>query len=414
MRKTGFRICLTYLFSLGIAFTAAAGVTPELQRAIRENTFEVVMKKPETDPVTYEKPLPLDLIPFIERTDAYRSVGTAFSLGGNTYVTAGHVIAAGVGSQFGMPALRRADGKVFEIDRILKFSVHEDFVVFSVRDDPAPTGLGVSRSPQLDEAVLAVGNALGEGIVIRDGLFTSETAEAQDGRWKWIRFSAAASPGNSGGPLCDSDGKVIGIVIGKSPNENLNYSLPIVRVLDGEPGKARFDQKALASLPFMHGTLTYAYKDGFDLPLAWTAFVQAFQKVIDRHVEESRSQLLKNYADTNFPKGSGSEALLFEPVANDFRPRLITQHADGTWAADKLSYQEIDLPRGRLRLLCGYAGRPTNQPGALCCRFRRRLLWRLQSIHGFGIKSSGLAAQRRHRSGAGDVPGGCKVRCFVQ
>ena len=57
------------------------GVTPELQHAIRENTFEVVMKKPEKDPITYEKPLPLDLIPFIERTDAYRSVGTAFSLG---------------------------------------------------------------------------------------------------------------------------------------------------------------------------------------------------------------------------------------------------------------------------------------------------------------------------------------------
>ena len=81
----------------------------------------------------------------------------------------------------------------------------------------------------------------------------------------------------------------------------------------------------------MHGTLTYAFKDEFALPLAWPAFVEAFQKVINRHVDESRSQLLKKYADVNFPKGPGSEALLFEPDANDFRPRLITQHADGTW-----------------------------------------------------------------------------------
>jgi hypothetical protein len=54
MRKTGFRICLAYFLSLGSPFGALAGVTPELQHAIRENTFEVVMKKPEKDPVSYE------------------------------------------------------------------------------------------------------------------------------------------------------------------------------------------------------------------------------------------------------------------------------------------------------------------------------------------------------------------------
>lgn len=337
-------VWLACLLCSGVAYSSLAGVTPEMQHLIRENTFEVVMKKPEKDPVSYEKPLPLDLLPFIERNDAYRSVGTAFALGNNTYVTAGHVFAAGIDSQYGPPALRRTDGTVFEVDHILKFSVHEDFVVFSLRKDPAPMGLATNRNPKLDEAVLAVGNALGEGIVVRDGLFTSETAEAQDGRWKWIRFSAAASPGNSGGPLCDGDGKVIGIVIGKSPNENLNYSLPIARVLDGEAMKARFDQKSLVALPYMHGTLTYAYKDEFGLPLAWPAFVEAFQRVTDRHYGDSRELLLKTYADTLFPKGPGSEALLFEPDANGAKPRLITQQADGTWIANNPAFHHIDLP----------------------------------------------------------------------
>jgi hypothetical protein len=192
--------------------------------------------------------------------------------------------------------------------------------------------------------VLAVGNALGDGIVIRDGLFTSETAEAQDGRWKWIRFSAAASPGNSGGPLCDEEGKVIGIVIGKSPNENLNYSLPITRVLDSQPMKARFDQKSLTSIPFLHGTLTYAYKDEFELPLAWPAFVDAFRKTVERHFGESQGRLLKTYADTLFPKGPGSDVILFEPEANGARPRLVSQQADGTWIANDPPFHEIDLP----------------------------------------------------------------------
>ena len=155
--------------------SACAAVTPDLQKVIREDTFEVVMKKPEKEPVTYEKPLPLDLLPYYERTDAYRSVGTAFALGHNTYVTAAHVIAAGLSSQFGPPALRRSDGTVYDIDRILKYSIHEDFVVFSLRNDPGPVGFAVNRTPTIDEPVLAVGNALGEGIVIRDGLYTSDT-----------------------------------------------------------------------------------------------------------------------------------------------------------------------------------------------------------------------------------------------
>ena len=111
MRGFGAKYCFA-LLALCLSLEARAGLTPELQHAIRESTFEVVMKKPEKDPVSYEKPLPLDLLPFYERNDAYRSVGTAFSLGHNTYVTAAHVLIAGIASQYGEPSLRRADGTV--------------------------------------------------------------------------------------------------------------------------------------------------------------------------------------------------------------------------------------------------------------------------------------------------------------
>jgi serine protease Do len=321
----------------------AASLTPELQKAIRANTFEVVMKKPEKDPLTYEKPLPLDLLPYIERTDAYRSVGTAFALGHNRYVTAAHVLIAGVDSQYGAPALRQADGAVYEIDQILKFSAHQDFVVFSLKKDPAPQGFDIDDTPQLDDPVMAVGNALGEGIVIRDGLYTSATAEEQDGRWKWIRFSAAASPGNSGGPLLDARGRVMGIVIGKSANENLNYSLPMTQVLQAPDQQARFDERALVSVPYLQGTQTYRYKDQFELPLSWSAFAGAYLKIIARHDQASRATLLKTYADTVFPKGSGTESLLYAPEANGFRPRLVTQQADNSWTASEPDYTSTDL-----------------------------------------------------------------------
>lgn len=344
-RPVGHLAVYRFLCALSLLYSvnANAVVTPEMQQGIRAATFEVVLKKPEHDPLTYEKPLPLDLLPFVERNDAYRSIGTAFALGNNTYVTAAHVFAAGVDSQFGPPSLRGSDSKVHAISRILKFSMHEDMVVFSLADDPAPKGFAVNRVPKIDDTVLAVGNALGEGIVIRDGLFTSETPEEQDGNWKWIRFSAAASPGNSGGPLLDAGGDVIGIVLRKSQNENLNYSLPIGRVLDA-PSKAVFDQRTVTSLPFMRGSRTYAYKDEFKLPLAWNDFVKAYKSVLERHFADARSQLLNEYAAKSFSTGAASDEVLYSSHPDSYELRLIQQGTDDSWTANAAVTKATDLP----------------------------------------------------------------------
>jgi len=336
------RTCCVWLL-LAVPPLWAANPAPEVLKSIQASTFEVVLKKPDQDPVTYEKPLPLELLPYAERADAYRGVGTAFALGHNQYVTAAHVLIAAVDSQYGSPAVRRADGAVFQIDRILKFSAYQDFVVFSLQGDPAPPGLAVNQQPQLTDPVLAVGNALGEGIIVRDGLYTSATAEEQDGRWKWIRFSAAASPGNSGGPLTDMDGRVIGVVVRKSPNENLNYALPIAEVLNAPDGKARFDYRGLMRLAFLQGTQTQRIQDGFDLPLTWSAFARAYQAVIVRQDELGRAALLKIYADTLFTTGKGAEQVLYAADANGFRPRLITQQKDNSWSATSPSYNSTDL-----------------------------------------------------------------------
>jgi serine protease Do len=333
--------CILLLLS---AENAYAVVTPEMQQAIRAATFEVVLKKPEHDPLTYEKPLPLDLLPFVERNDTYRSIGTAFALGHNTYVTAAHVLEAGVDSQYGAPQLRGSDNKVHSIDRILKFSMHEDMVVFSLIDDPNPKGLEINRTPKIDETVLAVGNALGEGVVIRDGLFTSETPEEQDGKWKWIRFSAAASPGNSGGPLLDEAGRVVGIVLRKSANENLNYSLPIGIVLDAPSDKATFDERTLTALPYMRGTRTYAYRDEFHLPLSWPEFVKSLDSVLTRHFDESLAELTKTFAITQFARGVGVDDVVYSKDTDPYVPKLIKQQSDDTWSADAPDCCTTNLP----------------------------------------------------------------------
>ena len=331
------------LLALSLTFRARAGVTPRIQRTVHAATFEVVLRKPPHDPLTYQKPLPRELIPYQQRTDEYRQVGTAFALGPNTYVTAGHVLEAAVDSQYGTPELRGADGKVYPIASIVKFSLAEDYAVFTLAGAPAPARLAVNRSPQVDERVFAVGNAFGEGIAIRSGLLTSETPEAQDGRWRWLRFSAAASPGDSGGPLLDALGRVIGIVIAKSPDENLNYALPVGIALDG-PGQARFDKRYVIRTAFMQGYEVYTLKDDFALPLTWAAFERAYQRVVERHFEQGLRQFRAAYAGTLFPKGNGANAILYSTVRPGPAVSVVVQKSNDEWKVVQPTFQSTHLP----------------------------------------------------------------------
>ncbi len=237
----------TLLFAnpASVPTVVAADINKATIEAVSNATFEVVALKPTDDPLTYERPLPMDLIPFTIRNDLYYSVGTAFATGANQWVTAAHVFGLGSKSLVKTYRLRDHLGKVYDIDKILKYSMHRDFVVFTIKTPPAIKPLAVNTAPRINDKVYAVGNALGEGVVFRDGLYTSATPEEQDGEWKWIRFSAAASPGNSGGPLLDLKGKVIGVVMGKSENENLNYALPINEVLKAQDRVADLDAKVL-------------------------------------------------------------------------------------------------------------------------------------------------------------------------
>jgi hypothetical protein len=289
------------------------------------------MRKPDMDTLSYEKPLPLELLPFTERNDKWLSVGTAFAIGPNTFVSAGHVMASGVGSQFGVPSLRDAEGNVYPVDQVLKFSLHEDFMVFSVAEAPLVRPLETSPTSAIDDVVFAVGNALGDGIVIRDGLLTSMTPEDQDGRWKWLRFSAAASPGNSGGPLLDVQGRVIGIVIARSPGENLNFALPIERVM-ADPGRvAAFDGRYTFQLPILKKTLVANYRDAFDLPQSYPEFSRRNLAARLTYYRRERDRLLADQADELFPRGASAKLL-----AMDERPKtpaLVIQTDDHSWEA---------------------------------------------------------------------------------
>lgn len=306
----------------------AHSISAELMKAIRAATFEVVLKKPQTDELQYDRPPPLDLLPFSIRNDKYESIGTAFAFAPGKFITAAHVATSVSGSMWGSPALRDAKGNVYPIDKVSRFSLDRDFMVFSAAGAPQVAPLPTSTSFQVDTPVIAVGNALGEGIVARDGTLTSETPEEQDGRWKWLRFSAPASPGNSGGPLLDAEGHVIGVILRKSANENLNYALPIEQVLSA-PEKASIDARYNIGLAFLTAHRTVQVQAAFDLPLPMAEFDRKFIALENQRVVAQMHQLLQESAADVFPRGK-SGRMLSEPFLTT-NPALLTQQSDGRW-----------------------------------------------------------------------------------
>ncbi|MGB7573213.1 MAG: serine protease, partial [Thermodesulfobacteriota bacterium] len=314
--------------------SASRGTTLDsrVMDAISDAVYEVVEPKPTTDSLQYEKPLPMDLLPYSVRTDKYYSIGTAFAISPSEFVSAAHVMNLGSGSQFKEIFLRDREGKVYSIGQVLKYSKNRDFIVFSLLNAKAKGFLPTNKNPRVNQKVYAVGNALGEGIVIRDGLYTSDTPEEEAGEWKWIRFSAAASPGNSGGPLLDQNGKVIGIVLRKSPNENLNYAVPILEVINANKNVAVVQTKMRYTLDNMDMTKREILKKEITLPKTYQELDSELNAITAQFSNKLLKGLLAENRDTIFPHGPGSTRLFYKSY-NAVFPRLIMKGKDGNWDA---------------------------------------------------------------------------------
>jgi len=176
-----------------------------------------------------------------------------------------------------------------------------------------------------------VGNALGQGVVFRDGLYTSDTPEEEEGQWKWLRFSAAASPGNSGGPLLDEQGRVIGTVLRKSENENLNFALPIREIMDAPANVAALDAHLIYSIDNMgNKTASGWLHKTFPLPKTYAGLDALLTAELDRYGDQLKDELFARERDHVFPNGKESLALLYTSQ-NAVMPGIVALGDDGYW-----------------------------------------------------------------------------------
>jgi putative serine protease PepD len=133
-------------------------------------------------------------------------------------LTNNHVVAGG---QNGSIAVTLSDGRIFEAT-IVGTDPTTDLAVIKLDDAPddlKPATLGDSGEVQVGDPVLAVGNPLGLANTATTGIVSAldrpVSASGEDATdtvvTNAIQIDAAVNPGNSGGPLFDSSGRVIGI-----------------------------------------------------------------------------------------------------------------------------------------------------------------------------------------------------------
>lgn len=215
-------------------------------KKIYPGIVEVVVPKLEDENIVYQRPLPFDQLDFKERNDKYHAIGTAFFIDNKRLISAAHVFAADQYSVNKDFFIRTNRGEVFALDKIYRYSSYRDIIEFDLKSYPKYVKpLVLQKQVEIGDMVYAVGNAQGEGISTRGGQVSTFTPEPVTGQWQYIRFSSPASPGNSGGPLVNSRGEVVGVFVMKNNSENLNYALPVAEIEKVSTEKAHFFERKL-------------------------------------------------------------------------------------------------------------------------------------------------------------------------
>jgi serine protease Do len=124
-----------------------------------------------------------------------------------------------------------ADGRGLEGSVLARDAALDVAVVRVAAVDLPVVPLGDSDALQVGQQAIAIGNPLGLDRTVTTGIISALNRTTPElGGETFIQTDAAISPGNSGGPLVDSRGHIVGInsaVISGSGVANLGFAIPI-------------------------------------------------------------------------------------------------------------------------------------------------------------------------------------------
>ena len=203
------------------------------------NTVGIAAKvRPATVMIQNLAATPRELLPSIGAGEVPRGLGTGFIYDGSGYIaTNNHVVA---GAQRLRVILPPPDNRTFDA-RLIGADPATDLAVVKIEGTGLPTvALGNSATLQIGEGVVAVGNALGlpggptvtTGVVSALGRDVEASDEAPGSStttlYSLIQTDAAINRGNSGGPLVNGQGDVVGVnTLGATEAQGIGFAIAI-------------------------------------------------------------------------------------------------------------------------------------------------------------------------------------------
>ncbi|MBQ2638366.1 trypsin-like peptidase domain-containing protein [Candidatus Saccharibacteria bacterium] len=219
-----------------------------------------------------------------EETSA--AAGTGIIVSANGYVLTNKHVIDGATKIY----IILADGTAYKNVELIGTDPLNDVAFLKIQDVsdlPAAT-LGDSKTITVGEQVIAIGNALGEyQNTVTSGIIsgTGRSLTATDSNYQnaesltdMIQTDAAINSGNSGGPLVNAAGEVIGINTAVSSGNNIGFAIPISSIKGMlksvlETGQA---QRAYAGISYNNIDATTALET--DLASTFGAYVSSVIK----------------------------------------------------------------------------------------------------------------------------------------
>ena len=157
------------------------------------------------------------------RSSRSRGFGSGFVVGSDGVVVTNRHVLTGARDV----SIKLNDGSTYPVTGVY-FDPQRDVCLLKADAHGLPVlSLADSDSVSVGEKVYTIGSPLGLTFTFSDGMISGKRVLKDN---KFLQFTAPVSPGNSGGPLLNSQGKAVGIVTASTGGENLNFALAIDEV----------------------------------------------------------------------------------------------------------------------------------------------------------------------------------------
>ena len=238
MKKLKF-IVLTIIFSLSFSLHSNSKPVPASFADLAEKLMpSVVNISTSTTVVTNTNPLPFQFPPGSPFEDMFKEFGTpqerkSAALGSGfiidekgVVVTNNHVIQDADDIIVRVNGDQEYKAKVLGADPLMDIAVLQ----LDTEDKFKPVGFGDSDKARIGDWVLAIGNPFGLGGTVTAGIISARNRSIGLSRYEdFIQTDASINSGNSGGPLFDMEGNVIGIntaILGRNGSIGIGFSIP--------------------------------------------------------------------------------------------------------------------------------------------------------------------------------------------